>query len=90
MEAEVKTEITITIKETIRIGTDQTTGQIAERENNTDKTEVGLDMNKILGEVILGEILEIMVDKTVEVNIEIVIEMTVMIEVGTGLERGCF
>ena len=51
----VKTEITITIKETIRIGTDQTTGQIAETENNTDKIEVGLDMKKLLGEVILEE-----------------------------------
>ena len=43
----------ITIQETIRIGTDQITGQTAEIEDNTDKTEVGLDMNKILGEVIL-------------------------------------
>ena len=56
---EVKTEITITIKETIRIGTDQITGQIAETEDNTDKTEVGLDVNKILGEVILEESWEI-------------------------------
>ena len=55
VELEVKTEITITIKETTRIGTDQITGKIAEIENNTDKTEVGLDMNKILGEVILEE-----------------------------------
>ena len=31
-----------------------------------------------------------MVDKTVEKNIEIVIEMTVMTEAGTGLERGHF
>ena len=35
------------------IGTDQIAGQIAETGDNTDKTEVGLDMNKILGEVIL-------------------------------------
>ena len=34
---------------------DQIAGQTAEMENNTDKTEVGLDMNKILGEVILEE-----------------------------------
>ena len=47
-------------------------------------------MSKILGEVILGETLEIMADKTVEENIEIAIEMTVMIEAGTGLERGLF
>ena len=31
------------------------TGQIAETEDNTDKTEVDLDMNKILGEVISEE-----------------------------------
>ena len=45
----------ITIQETFRIGTDQITGQIAETEDNTDKTEVGLNMNKISGEVILEE-----------------------------------
>ena len=27
-------------------------GQIVETEDSTDKTEVGLDMNKIIGEVI--------------------------------------
>ena len=43
-------------------------------------------MNKILGDVILEGTYEI----TAEENIEIVIEMTVMIEVGTGLERGHF
>ena len=52
VEVEVKTKITITIKETIRTGTDQITGQIAETEDNTDKTEVGLGMSKILREVI--------------------------------------
>ena len=31
-----------------------------------------------------------MVDKTVEVNIETAIEMTVMTEAGTGLEKCCF
>ena len=34
--------------------------------------------------------LEIMVDKTVEENIEIAVEMTVMTEAGRGLERGHF
>ena len=47
-------------------------------------------MSNNLGEVILGEMLEIMVDKTVEENIEKAIEMTVMTEAGTGLERGHF
>ena len=47
-------------------------------------------MNKILGGIILEETLEIMVDKTVEDNIEIAIEMTVMTEARTGLERDYF
>ena len=47
-------------------------------------------MNKILGEVILDETLEIMVDKIVEENIEIAIEMIVLTEAGTGLEKGHF
>ena len=74
------------------LGTNQITGQIAEIEDNTDKTELGLGMSKILGEVILGKTVEIMVDKTVKENIEIAMEMTVMAEVGTGtgLERGYF
>ena len=78
LEVEVKTEITI--KETIRIGTDPITGQIGETEDSTDETEVGLGMNRILGEVILGETLEIMVDKTVE-------ESTDETEVGLGMNR---
>ena len=41
-------------------------------------------MNKILGEVILEEMSEVMVDKIVEENIE----MRVMIEAGIGLEKG--
>ena len=53
-------------------------------------TLLGLSMNTVLGEVILGETLEIMIDKTVEENIETAIEMTVMIEAGTDLERGYF
>ena len=45
-------------------------------------------MSKIKGEVISGEMLETMVDKTVEENIEVA--MTVMIEVGIGLEKSHF
>ena len=40
---------------TIRIGINQIIGQIVVTENNTDKTKVGLDMNKIIREVILEE-----------------------------------
>ena len=59
-----------TIQETIGIGTDQIRGQIAETEDNTDKTEVGLDMNKILGENI---------EETQEITAEENIGMTVIV-----------
>ena len=52
IEVEVKK---ITIRETIKAGTDQTTNQTAETEDNTDKTEVDLDINKVIEEVILEE-----------------------------------
>ena len=87
VEVEVRTETPI--KEIIRIDTDQITYEIAETEDNIDKTEAGPGMNKILGEVILEET-EIMVGRIVEENIEIAIEMTVMIEAGTGLQKGHF
>ena len=58
--------------------------------DNIDKTEVGPDMSKIIGEVILEETLGIMVDKTVEENIEAALEMTVMTEAGMGIEKGHF
>ena len=45
--AEIEVKIDNAIRETIRIGTDQ----IAEIEDNTDKTEVGLEMNNFKGEV---------------------------------------
>ena len=47
-------------------------------------------MSTIIGEVILEEMSGNMVDKTVEENIEADIEMTVMTEAGTGLEKGHF
>ena len=47
-------------------------------------------MNRILGEVILGETLGIMVDKIVDESIETAIEITPMAGAGTGLEKGCF
>ena len=56
------------------------TDQIAETEDNTDMTEAGLDMNRILGEVILEETLGIIVDKIVGETIEKALEITVMIE----------
>ena len=59
-------------------------------EDNTDKIEVGLDMNKITEEETSEETLGAMTDRIVEDNIEAGIEMTVMIEAGTGLEKGHF
>ena len=52
VEAEDKIEVTMT--DTIMISKDTRTniGQIVETEDITDMTEVGLDMNKIIGEVI--------------------------------------
>ena len=47
-------------------------------------------MSKIIGEVILEEMLGVMVDKTVEENIELATEMTAMTEAGIGLEKGHF
>ena len=54
VEIEVRTEITI--RGTIRTGINQVIDQIAVTEDNTDKTEVGLDMNKIIGEETLEEV----------------------------------
>ena len=53
VEAEVRIEITI--RGTIRTGTDQVKGQIVVTEDNTYKTETGLDTNKTIGEVTLEE-----------------------------------
>ena len=59
-------------------------------EDNTDKIEVGLDMNNIVGEVTLEETGGAMVDKIVEESTGVAIEMIVMTEAGTGLEIGHF
>ena len=52
VEAEDKINVTMTdaimISETIRTNI----GQIVDTEDSIDRTEVGLDMNKIIGEVI--------------------------------------
>ena len=54
-------------------------------------TEVDTDLSKVIEEIILGKIQEIMADKTAEENIEItVIGMIVIIEVGIGLGKDHF
>ena len=57
-----------------------------------DRIEVGLGMNKIIGEVILEVMQEILTDKIAEESIEIITEMKVVTEaeMGTGLEKGHF
>ena len=59
-------------------------------EDTTDKTAVGPDTSKIIGEVILEETWRAMVDKTVEESTEIAREMTAMTKAETGLEKGHF
>ena len=59
-------------------------------EDSTDKIEVGLDTNNIIGEVTLEETRGAKVDKIVEESIGTSMEMIVMTETGTGPERGHF
>ena len=75
---------------TIRTSIDQIIDRIVVTEDNTDRTKVGPDTNKIIGEEILGETWGAMVDKIVEESIDAIMEMTVMTEAGTGLEKGHF
>ena len=63
-------------------------GQVEEAEDSTDRTEVGLGMNKIIGEVSSEVMGETLTDKTAEESIEVIIGMKVMTEAGTGLEKG--
>ena len=84
IEVEVRTEIIISMV----IRTD--IGQLVATGDNTDKIEVGLDMNKITGEETSEATRGALTDQIIEENIETVTEMTVMIEVGTGLEKGHF
>ena len=90
IEAEHKIEVTVTdavmISKSIRTNIDQ----IVETEDSIDRTEVGLDMNKIIEEVTSEVILGILTDRIVEESIEVIIGMKVMTEAGTGLEKGHF
>ena len=59
-------------------------------EDKFGKTEVETELSKAIGGTI-GKIQEIMEGKTVEESIGItLIEMRILIEVGIGLEKGCF
>ena len=59
-----------------------------ETEDNIDRTEVGLGMNKIIGEVISEVTWQTLTDKIAEENMEVITGMKVMTEVGTGLKKG--
>ena len=61
-----------------------------ETEDSIDRTEVGLDINKFIGEVISEVKRETLTGKIAEESIEIITGMKVMTEAGTGLEKGCF
>ena len=90
VEAGDITEVTITdaimISKTIRTDT----GQIVETEDSTDRTEVALDMNKIIGEEISEVIREALRDKIAGESIELITGMKVMTEDTTDLEKGHF
>ena len=51
IKVKVDVRIEIAIRGTKRTGTDQITGQVVVTEDNTDRTAVGLETNKITGEV---------------------------------------
>ena len=90
VEAGDKIEVTMTkaVMTSKAIRTD--IGQIVETEDSIDRTEVGLDMNKITEEVISEATWGIFTDKIAEESKEKNTGMKVMIEAGTGLEKGHF
>ena len=65
--------------------------QIVETEDNIDRTEVGLGINKII-EVISEVMQGILKDRIADESIETITEMKAIaeIEIGTGLEKGHF
>ena len=89
VEAEDKIEVTMTDAITISKAIKTDIGQIVETEDNIDRIEVGLGMKKII-EVISEVTQGILTDRIPEESIEIITEMKVMTEAGTGLEKGHF
>ena len=61
--------------------------QIVETEDNTDRTEVGLGVYKII-DVISEVTWGILTDRIAEESIEIIKGIKVMTEAGTGIEKG--
>ena len=59
-----------------------------EQEDSFDEIKCETKLSKVMGEIIIGNIQEIMEDKAVEESIEvIIIEVIATIEVGIGLEN---
>ena len=88
-EVEVRTEAIA--KDIIKVGIGQTTDQTVEREDSSGKTEVGIDLSRVIEEVVFKIIPEDTVDKIVEESIGIiVIEMMATTESGIGLEKDHF
>ena len=90
VEAEDKTEVTMTDAIMISKATRTDTRQIVKTEDSIDRTEVGLGTNKIIGEVISEVMWEALTNKIAEESIEIITGMKVKTEAGTGLEKGHF
>ena len=90
VEAEDKIEVTITdaVMTNEAIRTD--TYQIGETGDSIGKTKVGLDMNKVIGEVISKVMWGVLIDKIAEESIETITGMKDMTGAGTGLEKGHF
>ena len=67
-------------------------GQLVKKRDSIYRIEVGLGMNKIIGEVTLEVRQGILTDKIAQESKEIITEMKVMAEeeIGTGLEKGHF
>ena len=65
-------------------------GQIVDTEDNIDRTEVCLGMNKIIEEVNSEVKWGILTERIAGKSIEINTGMTVITEAGTGLEKGHF
>ena len=73
-KAEVEARIGITIKEIIRADTDRQIDQTAMTEDSLGKINPVRDMNRTLGGVTLGEMLETLTDEIIEENIVAILE----------------
>ena len=85
IKSEVDVRIEAIVNEIFRLGIGQTTDQAVGIEESSGKTEVDIDLSKVIEEVVSEIIPEDTVDKTVEESI-IITEMTATTEAGIILE----